>query len=59
MLEIAKALSRNAKLVVLDEPSAVLGDQELERLFVTIKAPNVTYRIGALRTNPSVKTRAN
>jgi ribose transport system ATP-binding protein len=38
MVEIAKALSRNAKLVVLDEPSAVLGDQELERLFVTIKA---------------------
>jgi ABC-type sugar transport system ATPase subunit len=38
MGEIAKALSRNAKLVVLDEPSAVLGDQELERLFVTIKA---------------------
>jgi ribose transport system ATP-binding protein len=38
MVEIAKALSRNAKLVVLDEPSAVLGDQELERLFVAIKA---------------------
>jgi ribose transport system ATP-binding protein len=33
MVEIAKALSRKAKLVVLDEPSAVLGDKELEKLF--------------------------
>jgi ribose transport system ATP-binding protein len=38
MVEIAKALSRNAKLVVLDEPSAVLGDKELEKLFAAIKA---------------------
>jgi ribose transport system ATP-binding protein len=38
MVEITKALSRNAKLVVLDEPSAVLGDQELEKLFAAIKA---------------------
>ncbi|HTD15374.1 MAG TPA: sugar ABC transporter ATP-binding protein [Chthoniobacterales bacterium] len=38
MVEITKALSRQAKLVVLDEPSAVLGDQELEKLFVAIKA---------------------
>jgi ribose transport system ATP-binding protein len=38
MVEIAKALSRDAKLVVLDEPSAVLGDQELEKLFTSIKS---------------------
>jgi ribose transport system ATP-binding protein len=38
MVEIMKALSRRTKLVVLDEPSAVLGDQELEKLFVAIKA---------------------
>jgi ribose transport system ATP-binding protein len=38
MVEIAKALSRNAKLVVLDEPSAVLGDKELEKLFKVMKA---------------------
>jgi ribose transport system ATP-binding protein len=37
MVEIAKALSRNAKLVVLDEPSAVLGDKELEKLFKVMK----------------------
>lgn len=36
MVEIAKAVSREARLLVLDEPSAVLGDAELERLFATI-----------------------
>ena len=33
MVEIAKALSREARLIVLDEPSAVLGDSELQGLF--------------------------
>jgi ribose transport system ATP-binding protein len=33
MVEIASALSRNARIVVLDEPSAVLGGAELDRLF--------------------------
>jgi ribose transport system ATP-binding protein len=32
MVEIAKALSREARLIVLDEPSAVLADAELEGL---------------------------
>jgi len=33
MVEIAKALSRDARLIVLDEPSAVLADAELRGLF--------------------------
>ena len=33
MVEIARAISRDARLVVLDEPSAVLADAELEGLF--------------------------
>ena len=37
MVEIASALSRNARIVVLDEPSAVLGGAELERLFEIIR----------------------
>ncbi len=37
MVEIAGALSRNARLVVLDEPSAVLGKAELETLFEVIR----------------------
>jgi ribose transport system ATP-binding protein len=37
MVEIASALSRNAHIVVLDEPSAVLGGAELEKLFEIIR----------------------
>jgi ribose transport system ATP-binding protein len=37
MVEIAGALSRNARLVILDEPSAVLGGAELDRLFNVIR----------------------
>ncbi|WP_343417045.1 sugar ABC transporter ATP-binding protein [Candidatus Flexifilum breve] len=38
MVEIAKALSRNADLIVMDEPSAILVGEELEQLFRTIKS---------------------
>ena len=37
MVEIAKALSRDARLIVLDEPSAVLGDAELHGLFTVMR----------------------
>jgi ribose transport system ATP-binding protein len=37
MVEIAKAISRNARIIVLDEPSAVLADAEIEQLFGLIK----------------------
>ena len=37
MVEIAGALSRNARIVVLDEPSAALGGRELEKLFEIIR----------------------
>ena len=37
MVEIAKAVSRNARIIVLDEPSAVLGDAELKHLFWMIR----------------------
>jgi ribose transport system ATP-binding protein len=37
MVEIAKALSRDARLIVLDEPSAVLDQEEVARLFKVIK----------------------
>jgi ribose transport system ATP-binding protein len=36
MVEIAKALSLNARLIVMDEPTAVLTTHEIERLFATI-----------------------
>lgn len=37
MVEIGKAIAREARIIVLDEPSAVLGDTELDRLFSTIR----------------------
>ncbi len=37
MVEIARALSQNAKLIVMDEPSATLTDHELTNLFRTIR----------------------
>ncbi|RLK31849.1 sugar ABC transporter ATP-binding protein [Cupriavidus plantarum] len=36
MIEIAKALSQNARILVLDEPTAALSDRETERLFEVI-----------------------
>jgi ribose transport system ATP-binding protein len=38
MVEIAKALSVNARVVIMDEPSATLGSKELEHLFEVIAA---------------------
>jgi ribose transport system ATP-binding protein len=38
MVEIAKALSLNARIVIMDEPSAALGGRDLEYLFRVIKA---------------------
>ena len=36
-VEIAKALTLNAKLLILDEPTAALGGEETERLFAQIE----------------------
>lgn len=37
MVEIAKALSRNAQIIVMDEPTASLNDKEVETLYEIIK----------------------
>ena len=37
MVEIAKALSENAKILILDEPTAVLSPTETQKLFSTLK----------------------
>lgn len=36
MLEIAKALHRNSRVVIMDEPTAALGETESQRLFEVI-----------------------
>lgn len=38
MVEIAKALSQNADLIVMDEPSAILAGRELDSLFAIIRS---------------------
>lgn len=46
MVEIAKALTQNARLLVLDEPSAVLGDTEIALLFDimrSLKAQGISF----------------
>ena len=37
MVEIAKALSHNAKLIVMDEPTSSISDREVDRLFRIIQ----------------------
>lgn len=37
MVEIAKALSQHARILVMDEPTAALSDRETERLFAMIR----------------------
>ena len=37
MVEIAKALSQNARVLVMDEPTAAISDREIERLFDIIR----------------------
>jgi ribose transport system ATP-binding protein len=37
MVEIAKALSQNAQILIMDEPTSALSEREIEVLFATIK----------------------
>ncbi|MGZ3693154.1 MAG: sugar ABC transporter ATP-binding protein [Bdellovibrionota bacterium] len=37
MIEIAKALSRNSRVLILDEPTSALSPQEVEKLFTLLK----------------------
>ncbi len=38
LVEIGKALARDAKILVMDEPTSSLGREDAERLFVTMKS---------------------
>lgn len=37
LVEIAKALNRQTRILVMDEPSAVLGEKDLEKLFNVVR----------------------
>src|SRR5947199_1284884 len=55
LVEIAKALSQNARIVVLDEPTAALTDAEVETLFGILNdlrargVAMITFRISSTR----------
>jgi ribose transport system ATP-binding protein len=38
LVEIAKALARQCRVLIMDEPSAVLGDKDLEKLFKVMRS---------------------
>jgi ribose transport system ATP-binding protein len=38
LVEIAKSLNRQTRLLIMDEPSAVLGEHDLERLFQVVRS---------------------
>lgn len=42
MVEIAKALNRDTKVLVMDEPSAVLGEKDIEQLFGVVRRLQAT-----------------
>jgi ribose transport system ATP-binding protein len=37
LVEIAKSLNRKTRILIMDEPSAVLGERDLERLFEVVR----------------------
>ena len=43
-VEILKALYRNARILILDEPTAVLAPQEVQELFVAIRSLVAQWR---------------
>ncbi|NJM09292.1 sugar ABC transporter ATP-binding protein [Candidatus Gracilibacteria bacterium] len=38
LVEIAKSLNRKTRILIMDEPSAVLGEKDLEKLFDVVRA---------------------
>ncbi len=42
MVEIAKALNRNTKILIMDEPSAVLGEKDIDNLFSVVRRLQAT-----------------
>ena len=38
LVEIAKSLNRKTRILIMDEPSAVLGEKDLEKLFQVVRS---------------------
>ena len=55
IIEIAKAISLDAKVLIMDEPTAALSGVEVERLFTV--ARSLRDRVGASSSSPIASTR--
>ena len=55
MVEIARALLTDAKLLILDEPTATLTPREVDRLFGIIR--QLAARASASSSSPTTSTR--
>ena len=53
LIEIAKALSVEARVLILDEPTASLSAHEVERLFTIVRRPARPRRRGPVREPPA------
>ena len=51
-VSIAKALAGNAKVLILDEPSAILTDAEIEVLFAVVRRLTAVRGVGHLHLAP-------
>ena len=52
MVEIAKALSFDSRILILDEPTAALTNKEVDTLFETIRKLKAPRRLDALHQSP-------
>ena len=52
IVEIAKALSFDARVLIMDEPTAALSGPEVERLFAVVRALQEAGRRGAVHLPP-------
>ena len=53
IVSVARALSRDARLIVMDEPSAVLDGEEVENLFTIVADLAAAGRCGGLHLAPA------
>ena len=56
IVEIARLIARDARILILDEPTATLSDTEIERIFAALRALEqegraviyITHRLGEM-----------